>query len=66
MKAKAKKTKAKRGVCRYCGCTQTQACYPPCCWVDRNKTVCSSDGCVQMAQKDGVKLIPGAALLSMA
>lgn len=33
-----------RGVCRACGCTESQACVTdegPCAWADRNQTLCT-------------------------
>ena len=55
-----------KGTCRYCACTYFQPCYPPCCWIDRGQTVCSSDACYQQALDDGIKLLRGAALLGIA
>ena len=40
------------GVCRYCGCTELRACNPPCCWIDRESTVCSADPCVEQYESD--------------
>jgi len=36
----------RRGVCRFCKCTHERACEPPCSWIDKYHTVCSSPGCV--------------------
>ena len=39
------------GHCRYCQCTEDNACKLPsgdtCCWLDRERTVCSNDGCAR-------------------
>jgi ParB family transcriptional regulator, chromosome partitioning protein len=35
------------GTCRYCGCTEDNACEGGCAWVDPQETVCSSDPCVE-------------------
>jgi hypothetical protein len=62
-KTKKKQKQFVRGRCRYCACTYTQPCYPPCCWIDRAETVCSA--CFEKAKKDGVKLVQGAAMMAM-
>jgi len=35
------------GVCKFCGCTDAAACFPPCSWMDPQQTVCSSVPCVK-------------------
>lgn len=42
---------AQRGTCLYCGCTETNACTPPCSWTDETQTVCSAPACVADAAK---------------
>jgi hypothetical protein len=37
---------AQRGVCEYCGCTDTRGCTPACFWIDDDHTVCSAPPCV--------------------
>lgn len=52
-------TAAAAGVCRYCLCTEDNACRTPpcgepCCWVDSARTVCSNWPCMaryRMEQK---------------
>lgn len=39
------------GVCRYCKCTELNACRTPpsgepCCWADERRTVCSNPSCL--------------------
>jgi hypothetical protein len=48
--------KLNRGKCRYCGCTDRMACYPPCWWMNREHTVCSNPNCVSKAKIEGVRL----------
>lgn len=50
-----KKTAAEpqSGVCRYCGCTDDNACDEGCCWVDPQETVCSSDSCIEKYEAAG-------------
>jgi len=35
-----------QGMCRYCRCTERRACPLGCCWIDQERTVCSSEPCV--------------------
>lgn len=40
------------GQCRFCHCTESNACSTPpcgepCAWVDRNRTVCSNPSCLR-------------------
>lgn len=46
--------KATSGVCRFCGCTEERACNPPCSWVDKNRTICSSVDCMARGRRDGL------------
>jgi hypothetical protein len=48
----ASENKVQAGVCRFCGCTEAQACVfefkgqpHACWWVDADRTVCSSPPC---------------------
>ena len=38
------------GVCRYCSCTEENACMlahgEPCGWIDKSRTVCNSPRCI--------------------
>jgi hypothetical protein len=38
------------GTCRHCRCTERDACLlatgDPCCWTDRERTVCSAPSCI--------------------
>jgi len=49
---------SQRGVCRFCSCTWTKPCFPPCAWANRAQTVCSSARCLRDAAKLGLKLLP--------
>lgn len=45
------------GVCRYCGCTEDNACRTPpsgepCCWVEDDRTVCSGWNCQRKYRAD--------------
>lgn len=50
----------KRGICRYCFCTETTACAIPtglatavaCHWIDEAKTVCSAERCQAAHQRN--------------
>ena len=43
------------GTCKYCGCTEAQACQGGCAWIDDEQTICSA--CVrQIAQEELVAL----------
>lgn len=39
------------GVCTYCGCTDMNACRPPCSWINDFCTVCSSPSCVKESEE---------------
>lgn len=39
--------KHRRGVCRFCGCTEYHACPGGCSWINAAQTVCSSTDCVE-------------------
>lgn len=41
-KKEPKGKKIQSGVCRYCGCTEENACEGGCTWVDKKKTICSA------------------------
>lgn len=55
---KTKKPKPKRGVCKFCGCTEVKPCYfrvsnsevRLCSWLNKAKTVCSAPLCVARYQ----------------
>jgi ParB-like chromosome segregation protein Spo0J len=40
------------GECRYCLCTEDNACDPPCSWVDPTRTLCSTPDCVDAAREE--------------
>ncbi len=46
------------GVCRYCGCTEDDACRIPggdaCSWLDAHRTVCNAPRCVGQFHADDV------------
>ena len=35
------------GVCRFCGCTASDACDPPCAWANEERTVCDAPVCLE-------------------
>lgn len=41
-KAAARSKEPTPGICRVCGCTEHDACDPPCHWVDIDETLCSA------------------------
>lgn len=52
-------TKVKPGVCRFCGCTENNACVIDvglmtitCSWVSSSRTVCSAPDCVRKLKKE--------------
>ena len=49
-------SRIRSGRCRYCACTDTNGCFPPCWWMDQHETVCSSRGCIDAAKFDGIRL----------
>lgn len=44
------------GVCRYCGCTEANACMlctgDPCSWYDKDRTACNAPGCIRQYEAD--------------
>lgn len=47
--AKKKAEHWKSGTCRFCGCTDDMACWPPCSWADRDHTICTNPSCLKKA-----------------
>jgi hypothetical protein len=47
------------GRCRICGCTEDNACDPPCGWADSTATLCNSDACLAAAHAAQRGQVPG-------
>lgn len=39
------------GYCRHCGCSQDNACEPPCSWANPQQTVCTNPKCLRAEAK---------------